>query len=433
MDLQPDERTKLAPVLPGSGGPRPWFSWRFFGPGLLVCLADTDAGCLIVAAQSGSRWGYSLLLLQVLLVPVLFWAQDLTIRLGMYTKQGHTACIRDHFGSFWACFACLFLVAECVGAMISEMSGIAAVGELWGLGRTPATLVAAAIVIGVVFCGSYKQVESIGVVLGLFELTFVITMLWFHPPLQEVAAGSVSFSSDSEFVKLIAANIGAVIMPWMIYFQQSAVVARQLRTKEDLDEERCHTLAGSCLTQLIMIGALVTLAAAHAQSRNIESVRDIAEALSPVLGVPLARLFVTLAFVGGSLCAALVVSLAASWAVCEALGLDHSYSMDEPPNQAPTFYGCFLIIVLIGVGVLLGGVNIVKLNVAVEVMDGLLMPVAVGFLWFLASGPVLPKEARLAGWRKWLLGTIFSICSVTAVVSAVYGLVGGSAPEPAPV
>jgi Mn2+/Fe2+ NRAMP family transporter len=27
------------------------------GPGLVVMLADTDAGSLITAAQSGSRWG----------------------------------------------------------------------------------------------------------------------------------------------------------------------------------------------------------------------------------------------------------------------------------------------------------------------------------------------------------------------------------------
>merc|ERR1719436_1237213 len=71
------------------------FSWRLVGPGLLVCLADTDAGCLIVAAQSGYRWGYSLLLLQVVLIPILFAAQELTVRLGVYTQKGHTACIRQ--------------------------------------------------------------------------------------------------------------------------------------------------------------------------------------------------------------------------------------------------------------------------------------------------------------------------------------------------
>lgn len=30
---------------------------KVYGPGLIVMLADTDAGCLITAAQSGAQWG----------------------------------------------------------------------------------------------------------------------------------------------------------------------------------------------------------------------------------------------------------------------------------------------------------------------------------------------------------------------------------------
>jgi len=39
------------------------------GPGLVVMLADTDAGSVITAAQSGAQWGYKLLALQLLLDP----------------------------------------------------------------------------------------------------------------------------------------------------------------------------------------------------------------------------------------------------------------------------------------------------------------------------------------------------------------------------
>lgn len=37
------------------------------GPGLVVMLADTDAGSVLTAAQSGAQWGYRLLLLQFLI------------------------------------------------------------------------------------------------------------------------------------------------------------------------------------------------------------------------------------------------------------------------------------------------------------------------------------------------------------------------------
>jgi NRAMP (natural resistance-associated macrophage protein)-like metal ion transporter len=399
-------------------------SLRLLGPGLLVCLADTDAGCLIVASQSGARWGYSLLLLQFLLIPVLFIAQELTIRLGIYTQKGHTACIREHFGAFWAWFSCSFLVIECVGAVISEMSGIASVMELWGCDLVVGTLVAAsAVVITVVKC-NYRQIETIGVIFGLFELTFVFSMIWMHPSPRDVLSGMFTFPHDPAFVKLIAANIGAVIMPWMIYFQQSAVVARRLSTSKDLAEERRQTLFGSFLTQLVMIGALVTMAASK-RAGDLESLKDIHAALLPAFGDIISKLLLSLAFVGGSLCAAFVVALAAAWAVCEAAGWDDAFSLDRSPAEAPRFYGCFLSVVLIGAVVLLMGINVVKLNVFIELMDGLLMPMAVGFLYLLAVSDMLPPEIRLVGIRKTVVGLIFSVCTLISLVSGFIGIVHG--------
>ena len=77
-------------------------------------------------------------------------------------------------------------------------------------------------------------------------------------------------------------------MPWMVYFQQSAVVTRHLQTSKAMSEERTGTLLGSVLTQLIMIGALVTLAAA--QSINKDGVGDKGckvKGLEKAWGIPL--------------------------------------------------------------------------------------------------------------------------------------------------
>src|SRR5580704_19647814 len=62
--------------------PRKGLGWRWLaivGPGLLVMLADTDAGSIITAAQSGAQWGYRLLALQILLIPILYMVQELTL------------------------------------------------------------------------------------------------------------------------------------------------------------------------------------------------------------------------------------------------------------------------------------------------------------------------------------------------------------------
>ena len=116
---------------------RTGFDWRRLllvaGPGLVVMLADTDAGSVITAAQSGAQWGYSLLLLQILLIPILYIVQELTVRLGMVTGKGHAALIRKHFGPVWAWISVATLIVSCLGALLTEFSGLTGVGALMGV------------------------------------------------------------------------------------------------------------------------------------------------------------------------------------------------------------------------------------------------------------------------------------------------------------
>src|SRR5450631_151885 len=88
------------------------------GPGIVVMLADTDAGSIITAAQSGAQWGYHLLLLQLILVPILFVVQELTVRLGVVSGRGHGELIREQYGTGWAWISVGTLVLACVGALL---------------------------------------------------------------------------------------------------------------------------------------------------------------------------------------------------------------------------------------------------------------------------------------------------------------------------
>src|ERR1700674_1363161 len=97
--------------------PRRYLSWRRFavvaGPGLVVMLADTEAGSVITAAQSGAEWGYRLLLLQFLVIPLLFMVQELTVRLGLGTGKGYGELIRQRFGRGMAFLSTTVLIISC--------------------------------------------------------------------------------------------------------------------------------------------------------------------------------------------------------------------------------------------------------------------------------------------------------------------------------
>nr|WP_283805133.1 divalent metal cation transporter [Lentilactobacillus rapi] len=135
---------------------------KVWGPGLIVMLADTDAGCLITAAQSGAQWGYAMVLPQLLLIPILYMAQEMTVRLGIVTGKGHGALIRENFGKFWAWVSAGTLAVSAVGALLTEFVGIAGVGELFGISKWITIPIATVLLIAVAFTGSYRRTEKLG-------------------------------------------------------------------------------------------------------------------------------------------------------------------------------------------------------------------------------------------------------------------------------
>jgi NRAMP (natural resistance-associated macrophage protein)-like metal ion transporter len=145
-------------------------SIAIWGPGLLVMLADTDAGNVVTAAQAGAQWGYRLLPLVLVLIPMLYMVQELTVRLGLYTGRGHGELIRERFGVGWAYISTLGLAAAVIGSLITEFTGVAGVGELFGLSRSLTLPLAAGTLLLIVASGSYKRVERAALLIGCLGL-----------------------------------------------------------------------------------------------------------------------------------------------------------------------------------------------------------------------------------------------------------------------
>src|SRR5579875_3817455 len=189
-----DTSVRVAPPAPPSGRRRWLWAGLFavWGPGLIVMLADTDAGCLITAAQSGTQWGYAMVLPQLVLIPILFMAQEITVRLGLFTRKGHGQLIREHFGTGWGLLSASTLFVSAIGALLTEFAGVAGVGELFGVSKWVTIPVTTLFLIGLAFTRSYRRAERIGIAIGLAELFFVPAMILAHPRLPDLAHGLTS-------------------------------------------------------------------------------------------------------------------------------------------------------------------------------------------------------------------------------------------------
>jgi Mn2+/Fe2+ NRAMP family transporter len=398
-----------------------WFA--ALGPGLIVMLADTDAGSIITAAQSGAQWGYRLLLAQLLLVPVLYVTQELTVRLGVVTGRGHGELIAQHFGRAWAWLSVSTLAVACVGALITELSGLAGVGLLFGVPAWASVSLAAGTIILVALTGTYRSVEGVAVSLGLFELAFVGVAWAAHPDWAAMRAGLTDLPlANHAYLYLVTANIGAVIMPWMIFYQQSAVVEKALAPAH-LKIARLETAAGALLTQIIMAAVLVATAATIGRARPdapLDTVQQISDALVPFLGPELGRLVFAAGMSGAALVAAIVVSLTAAWGVGEVAGFKRS--LEHHPLEAPWFYGIFAFCLVAAAALVASGVDLVQLSVGVQVLNALLLPIVLGFLYLLAL-KALPEGWRLKGAYAWIVGAALAITAGFGVIAGVLSLV----------
>jgi Mn2+/Fe2+ NRAMP family transporter len=393
------------------------------GPGLVVMLADTDVGSLITAAQSGAKWGYSLLLLQLLLIPILYIVQELTVRLGTATGRGHGELILDHYGPVLAWISFGGLVVAGVGAIVTEFSGIAGIGDLFGVPRVVSLGLPAALLLLLVYTGSYRRVERVALVVGLFELVFIGLAIAARPDPEAVLRSFAHMPlGNGDFRVLVAANIGAVIMPWMIFYQQSAIVDKGLGW-EHMRRARVDTLIGAVLSQCVMGAILLTAAATIGQSgqgsgQGLETVGDLAKAFTPALGPLLGQVVFGIGIIAAAFIALNVVALALAWGFGDVTRRPHS--LEKSPREAPAFYAILTVAVVAGAIAVQLVSNLVSLNVAVEVMNALLLPLALGLLILLATR-VLPEDKRVRGAYKWV---VYGVAGVT-VAFAMVGVLDG--------
>ena len=145
------------------------------------------------------------------------------MRLGLYTGRGYGELIRERFGLGWAWLSVAGWRRR-RSARWSPNSPAWRASENSTACRAELTLpLAAAALLAVVATGSYRRVERIAIVIGLFELAFFAVAWAAHPNLAILAKDAVDLPlGDHAFMYMVAAVIGAVFNPWMIFYQQSA-------------------------------------------------------------------------------------------------------------------------------------------------------------------------------------------------------------------
>jgi Mn2+/Fe2+ NRAMP family transporter len=415
------------------------------GPGIITMVADNDAGGISTYAVTGSKYGFNLLWIFFILVPMAYYVQEMTVRLGAVTKRGHAEAIFEGFGKFWGWFSLADLAVINWLTLITEYIGMTAAMSLFGVPPWLTFVAVTTVLLGVVISGKYWTFERMTLFFCAFNLVYVPAAFWAMstpgaPRWTEVMRGLVvpSFPGglSGGLIFIILANIGTTITPWQIFFQQSAVVDKGLDIR-DVKFGKIDTLVGSLTTCVVAAFIIIATSAAfyhHHPRIEIEDAKQTAEALVPLLpageGALARKLFAIGLFDAGFL-GALCISLSTSWAVGEVFGWAHS--LNKSVKDAPWFYVVYLGMLLTsGAIVLIPGAPLITITMFVQVVAVTLLPSALVFLVLILNDENFMGEHVNTRWQNVANLTIilFVVTASTlfAVTTVFPGLFAGSKP-----
>lgn len=386
------------------------------GPGIIVMVADNDAGGITTYAVTGAKYGYSLLWFLVLLGPIAYFVQEMTVRLGAVTKRGHAEAIFDAFGSFWGWFSLLDLVFTNFLTMITEFIGMTAALSIFGVSPWITILLCWGIMGFMIIQGRYWTWEKIAILFCIVNLIYVPAAFMINPSVKDILHGMIpqlpNGGVTNYFFFLLMANIGTTIAPWMVFFQQSTVVDKGIEEK-DIRWSKLDTAIGAVLTVIVAV-FVIAVTGKLLYGVNIESAAQAAIQIMPINSY--VGTLIAIGLFDAGLLGAVCISLASSWAFGEVFGWAHS--LNKKVREAPWFYAYyFATLLLAGIVVLIPNAPLVLITLFVQVAATTLLPAALVFLLLL-----LNNEDLMGKYKNTLFENIvdFSIVIGLIVISTGY-------------
>ena len=356
------------------------------GPGLIAANAGNDAGGIATYASVGAKYGYDLLWMMVVITVSLIVVQEMAARMGAVTGKGLAELIREQYGIRWSLFATVSVLVANLGICISEFVGIGAALGLAGVPFQVSVPIAAITVWLLVVRGSYKTAERIFVLMTIPFFAYPIAAILAHPHWGSVGKAVVAphIQLNSAYLFLFIATAGTTITPFMQLYVQSAVVEKGLGP-EDLKAERIEVVSGSIFANLVACFIIIATGATlfvHGD-HTVNNAADAARALRPFAG-RFAEVLFGIGLLGASLLAAAILPITAAYVIAETFGFEKGIS--HRPRAAPVFVGAVTALIAIGALVaIVPGVPVIKLLIAVQVVNGVLLPITLFFVWRLAS------------------------------------------------
>jgi manganese transport protein len=390
--------------------------------GILTAIGGfLDIGDMVTNAVVGARFGLSLGWVVVVgVIGICVFAQ-MSGRVAAVSGRATFELIRERLGprvavlNLGASFMInlMTLTAE-IGGVALALQLVSSVSYLlW----VPFAALAVWLVIWRV---KFSVMENVAGLVGLCLIGFAVALFLLHPDWGELGRQAVQgTSTETEKVSTYwfyaVALFGAAMTPYEVFFFSSGAVEEGWTVK-DLSRSRANVLVG------FPLGGLLSLAIAGCAAvvllPQLISVTALSQVMLPVAmaGGKVLLALIILGIVAATAGAALETTLSAGYTIAQFLGWP--WGKFRPPAQAARFHLLMIICLIVGIGILMTGVDPIQVTEISVVFSAVALPLTYLPILIVANDPEYMGE-HVNGQALNGIALIYLVIILAAALAAI--------------
>ena len=363
------------------------------GPGSVIAAAFIGPGTVTMCSLAGAKFGYSLIWALLISVLLTLFIQLTAVRIGISTKKSLSNLIKNQFDNKFLKYSSILLIMSAIfiGNTAYEAGNIS--GAVMGFeliygsnlqysNINVFSLFSGFIALLLIVNGNNRILEKILIMLVLvMSLSFVFTVFVVGIDFGSLFSFSSFFYLPPDSILIVAGLIGTTVVPYNI-FLHVALVNGKWKNKGDLKNANFDTIISILVGGLISLCILLT--SAGLEKTDILNAVDLAYGLEPLYG-NFSKYVVAIGLLSAGLTSSITAPIAAAYVVCGCLGLEES--------RKSTYFKIIAVVVLL-VGVIFSSIGISPIEIIkfAQITNGILLPLIVVFLMFLANNIKLLKK-----------------------------------------
>jgi Mn2+/Fe2+ NRAMP family transporter len=398
---------------------------RSSASGLIAGASDVDPTTVATMAVIGATTVYGLSWLAILIFPILAVIQAISARIGVVTHEDLQYLVKRRFGRVSQLLLLGSILVVTVITIAADLqAGAAALGLLTHLPGRWFVIPLAALVLGLLFVGSYDELQGVLRYVLLLLLAYVVAAFLAHPDWSSVLRHTLvpTFTLNKDYIAGALALLGTTLTSY-VYVWQTIEEAEDKRPLAWLRLEQADAVTGISFAVAVMWFILIATAATlGVHHQQVQTAQDAARALAPVAG-KYAEIVFGIGLLGSALLALPV--LLATGAYVVGAQFDWPRGLSEKPQRAPAFYAVAAGAMALGCGFAFTGFSPIRLLFLASIAGGIGTPIGLVLLLLVASDPGLMGEHVVRGALRTAAWVVILGVSLVSVVYLVQQILGG--------